>query len=107
MNVNIKGENYPLRVTLGAQMLFKQDTGKEVSEMEGVEEFGKYLYYCARSAAIADNIEFNVTLEEFLHAFDQEMLDTWEEQQAGYLEKKTKMRIARIGASMPLSQSSE
>lgn len=96
MQVKINGKDYPLRVTLGAQLLFKQDTGKEVSEMNGVEDFGKYLFFCTRSAAIADGLQLEATFEEFLHAFDQELLDQWEEMQAEYVEKKTNLRAARI-----------
>ncbi|MBV5323219.1 hypothetical protein JZU51_00320 [bacterium] len=95
MEIKINGKNYQLRVTLGAQLLFRQDTGKEVSEMSGVEEFGKYLFYCAKSAAIADGTEFAITQEQFLHAFDQDMLDQWEVLQQEYVEKKTKLILER------------
>ena len=96
MEIKILGKEYPIRVTLGAQLLFKQDTGKEVTEMDGVEDFGKYLFLCAKSAALADQTPFDITLEQFLHGFDQEMLDQWEVLQAEYVEKKTKRRFAMV-----------
>ena len=90
MELKIKGKKYPLRVTLGAQLMFKEDLGKEVPEMEGIEDFSYYLFCCSKSASIADGITFDITFEEFVNSFDQEMLDQWEVLQADYIEKKTK-----------------
>ena len=95
MQVKINNKNYPIRVTLGAQLLFKQDTGKEVSAMEGVEDFGKYLWCCTKSASMADGVEFDIPFDQFLHSFDQDLLDQWEDLQQEYVEKKTKMIVAR------------
>ena len=95
MQIKINNKNYPIRVTLGAQLMFKQDAGKEVSAMEGTEDFGKYLFCCTRSASMADGIEFDVTLDQFMNAADQNVLDEWEDLQQEYVEKKTKMIIAR------------
>ena len=95
MQVKINNNNYPIRVTLGAQLLFKQDTGKEVSAMDGVEDFGKYLWCCTKSASMADGVAFDIPFDQFLHSFDQDLLDQWGELQQEYVEKKTKMIITR------------
>ncbi len=95
MEIKINNKSYPLRITLGAQLLFKQDTGKELAEMKGIEDFGKYLWCCAKSASMADGIEFDIPGELFIHSVSQELLDEWEELQLEYTEKKTELIIAR------------
>lgn len=94
MQIEFGGKKYSIRVTLGAQLLFKQETGKELSEMSGVEDFGKYLWCCARSASLADGTGFDIPFDTFVHRLDQEILDEWEMLQVEYLaKKKSKQRV--------------
>ena len=89
MKIRIKDIEYPIRVTLGAQLMFKQDTGRELSEMEGVEDFARYIYLCAKSASIADGIAFALSFDEFVNHFDQSLIDQWAEMQLEAIQKKT------------------
>lgn len=95
MKIRIKDIEYPIRVTLGAQLLFKQETGRELAEMDGTEDFARYVYACARSASKADGMELKVSFEEFVDHFDQSLIDEWTEMQLEAIQKKTTLRQAQ------------
>lgn len=95
MKIRINGIEYPIRVTLGAQLLFKQETGRELSDMDGTEDFARYIFLCCKSASIADGITFAIPFEEFVNHFDQGMIDEWTEMQLEAIQKKTTLRQAQ------------
>lgn len=101
MKIRIKNIDYPIRVTLGAQLMFKQDTGREVSEMEGVEDFARYLYACTKSASMADGTAFDIPFDEFINHFDEAMIDEWADMQLAAIQKKTKAIAAETPRPEP------
>ena len=59
-------EEYPSRVTMGAMIDFKRETGKDVNEIGAdVEQLTMFMYCCVRSACRADKIDFALTLAQF------------------------------------------
>lgn len=64
--IAIKGREFPIRVTMGAIMRFKRETGKDISGVENdISELAVFMFCCVVSACKADGIEFSMSLEEF------------------------------------------
>lgn len=69
--VALYGKEYPNRVTMGAMIDFKRDTGKDVNEIgNDVEMLTQFMFCCIRSACRADKIDFSLTFEEFADGID-------------------------------------
>ncbi len=65
-HVVIKDQKYPARVTMGALLRFKRETGKDISELkDDVTDVLVFVYCCVQSACKADGVDFTMTLEEF------------------------------------------
>lgn len=59
-------KEYPSRVTMGAMIDFKRETGKDANEIAAdVEQLTMFMYCCVRSACRADRVEFTLTFEQF------------------------------------------
>lgn len=80
IKVMINGVEYPCRPTLGAIVRFKNETGREVSEMssDSISDMCVFLYCCVASASAADKVDFNFTFREFADLMDAEMLAQWQ-----------------------------
>lgn len=79
VEVTINGKKYPCRPTMGAMLRFKQETGKEVTEITNtsISELIVYLYCCVASASAADKLDFDLPLMEFADALDPADLNAW------------------------------
>lgn len=58
--IKIEGQEYPCRMTMGAMLQFKADTGKEVTEVNGTDLslVVFLLYACAVSSCRAEHVAF-------------------------------------------------
>lgn len=57
IEIKIDGKEYPCRQTMGAMLRFKQETGKEVTEIGGnLSDICAYLFCCVASACKKDNV---------------------------------------------------
>ncbi len=85
--ITIKGKEYPCRVTMGAMLRFKRQTGKDVSSLNDsdVEELLTLLYCCVVSASKADGKTFDMELEDFADALDASEMNAF---YAGIAEEK-------------------
>lgn len=78
MEISINGEKYPCRPTMGAILRFKQETGKEVSEITGISDWIIYLYCCIASATKSDTgKDFPLPLMDFADSVPQELISKW------------------------------
>ncbi len=79
IEINVGGNTYPCYPTLGAMLLFKQEAGKEVSEMraENVSEMITYLWCCAKSASKREGKDFTLPLQDFADCCDLSDLTAW------------------------------
>lgn len=69
---------FPCRQTMGAFLRFKRETGREATEMTNdLTDLLTFLYCCTASAAAADGMEFNFTLEEFADRISPDELSQW------------------------------
>ena len=59
ITINVDGQKYPCRPTMGAMLRFKKETGREVTEMKGdsLTDICTYLWCCVKSASSADRID--------------------------------------------------
>lgn len=64
-NITIAGETYPVRLTMGAIREYKNLTGKELDQVQGISEIGECLYACVVSTCRQQKKEFALSLEEF------------------------------------------
>lgn len=60
----IAGNTYPMRMTMGAMIRFKRETGKEITEASSIEDMITCVHSCIKSASNADKVEFEYTVEE-------------------------------------------
>lgn len=68
----ISGKEYPCRTTMGAFLRFKQETGRDVSQMaqDDLADLVTFMWCCVKSACAVDGVEFGMTLMEFADALD-------------------------------------
>ncbi len=80
IEIIIDGKAYPCRQTMGAMLRFKQETGKEVSDIqESVSDLCTYLYCCVASACKKDGVEFGLSLMDFADSLTPDDLNKWSE----------------------------
>lgn len=89
--INVGGRELPCRVTMGAMLRFKRETGRDVSGMSGddVSDLVTFMWCCTTSACNADGVEFGLTLEEFADRLDPSGIsEFYEDRQAEASKKK-------------------
>lgn len=66
--VKINGQEYPCYFTLGAGLIFQQETGRDVSEIKDndVVDSGVLIYAQCKAAALREGLDFPFTLMDFL-----------------------------------------
>lgn len=74
--ITFKGAELPCRVTMGAMVRFKRESGKDVSEMtqNDVADLVLFLWCCVASACNADGIDFDVSFDRFADSLEPEAL---------------------------------
>ena len=81
VEITINGVAYPCRQTMGAMLRFKQETGKEATEIDpgSFSDICTYLWCCVKSASKADGIDFNLSLMDFADNVTPEEATEWAE----------------------------
>lgn len=80
IEIRIDGKEYPCRQTMGAMLRFKQETGKEVTEIGGnLSDICAYLFCCVASACKKDNVSFDMSLMDFADSITPDDLNQWTE----------------------------
>lgn len=79
--IEINGKQYPCRVTMGALLRFKRETGRDVSQtgQNDVEALITLLWCCVVSASKADGVEFGMSLMDFADLLSLDTLTRWSE----------------------------
>ena len=66
IEIKINGKAYPCKPTMGAMLRFKNETGKEVTEVDGgFSDLCTYLWCCVVSACSKEKIPFDLSLMDF------------------------------------------
>lgn len=79
VTINVDGQQWPCRPTMGALLRFRQETGYEVTEIKGdsLTDVCTYLWCCVKSASSADGKQFDLSLIDFADRIDQSDLVAW------------------------------
>lgn len=91
-NINVNGKSYPCRITMGAMLRFRNETGRDTSQMKSddVADLITFIWCCIASASSADNVEFGLSLMDFADLVEPSMLnDFYKDMEASDAEKKT------------------
>lgn len=63
---------------MGAMLRFKQETGKEVTDIDGgLSDMCTFLWCCVVSACKADGVEFGMSLLDFADSLTPEEMEDW------------------------------
>lgn len=69
--ITLYGVEYPNRVTMGAMIDFKRETGKEVSDIgTDMELLTMFTFCCVRSACRADGVALDLDFIRFADGMD-------------------------------------
>lgn len=92
--ITIRGIEYPFRVTIGAMVAYKRETGEDVSSFKGddMEKLGVLLFHSLRSSCRACSIDFPFSSED-------ELLD--------YIDIKEASSLLDIGVGGPSAVAGE
>lgn len=79
VEITVNGKAYPCRPTMGAMLRFKQETGREVTEIDEdhLSDLCTYLWCCIASACKADGVEFGLSLMDFADSITQDEMHGW------------------------------
>ena len=81
-HISVNGEAYPCYPTMGAMLRFKQETGKEVTEITkwGFSDLCAFLWCCVVSASKREGKNFNLSLMDFADSLSPEDMEAWTEE---------------------------
>lgn len=79
IEITINGEAYPCSPTMGAMLRFKQETGKEITEIDPTSftELCTYLWCCVVSGAKREGKAFDLSLMDFADSLTPEDMTAW------------------------------
>ena len=91
MKIVINGKTYPCYLVMGAFLLFKRETGKDVSQLkqENLEDLLMLMWCCVKCSTQAEGQEFPLDFETFCNTITPDMLTQWNQQISSMDEKKT------------------
>lgn len=79
MRISVGGRELPCRLTMGAMLLFKRQTGKDLNQIQGedLEAMLTLLWCCVKSACRAEGVEFDVDFEMFCDMITPDEMALW------------------------------
>ncbi len=88
--ITINGKTYPMRLVMGAMLLFKRETGKDVREMDqgNMEEMLRLMWCCIKCASQAEGVDFPYDFETFCNSTEPSDVEDWNRQMAAPGDKK-------------------
>ncbi len=81
IEITINGEAYPCSPTMGAMLRFKQETGREITDIDptSLTDLCAYLWCCVVSASKRDGKPFDFSLMDFADNLDPDDMRKWKE----------------------------
>lgn len=79
VKIKLGDKEYPCRVTMGAMVRFKNETGKDVSRLEkgDISELMQFVYCCVKSACNADKVAFTYDFETFADLLEPDTMNSF------------------------------
>ena len=89
IEITINGTAYPCSPTMGAMLRFKQETGREITEIDPTSftDLCTYLWCCVASAAKREGKPFDLSLMEFADSIEPEEMAAWNKAEAGAVQQ--------------------
>lgn len=80
MIIKVNGKSLPCFPTMGAMLRFREETGREVTEIKGheVSALCTYLWCTVKSACARTGKEFDMGVQEFCDNVDPKTLNEWQ-----------------------------
>lgn len=90
IKISIKGKEYPCGFVMGALLMFKRETGKDVSQLKqtDLEDLLMLMWCCVKCASQAEGKEFPLDFETFCNTITPAMVSEWNAQLKETTEKK-------------------
>lgn len=81
VEISINGVAYPCSPTMGAMLRFKQQTGREINQIDtsSFSDLCTYLWCCVASAAKREGKPFDMSLMDFADNLSPEDMAAWSE----------------------------
>lgn len=79
MTIQAAGREFPCTPSMGAMLRFKEETGKEITEIDGgsLTEMFTYLWCCVASACAREGVEFGMSRMELADRVMPEDMAGW------------------------------
>lgn len=79
IEITVDGIAYPCSPTMGAMLRFKQETGREITQIDpsSFTDLCTYLWCCVASAAKREGKPFDYTLMDFADSLTPETMTEW------------------------------
>ena len=92
--IKVGDKEFPCRVTMGAMVRFKNESGKDVSKLEktNISELVLFVYCCVKSACNADKVEFDYDFESFADLMEPDAANSFYEDMGGEEKKRPTKR---------------
>lgn len=93
--VRINGKDYPARFVMGAMLLYKRETGEDVSTLkpDDVEGMLRLMWCCIKCACQAERVAFDYDFETFCNTITPQDVEEWNRQMAdGGAKKKASLK---------------
>lgn len=81
IEITVNGEAYPCTPTMGAMLRFRQQTGREITEINpgSFTDLCTYLWCCVVSAAKREGKPFDMSLMDFADNLTPDDMQEWNE----------------------------
>lgn len=66
--IELNGKQYPIALTMGACLEYKDLSGQEIDKVSGFSDIAQALFCCTKTACRHDGVAFDYTLEDFSDA---------------------------------------
>ncbi len=77
--IRINGKDYPVRFVMGAMLLYKRETGQDVSSLkqDDVEGMLMLMWCCIKCACQAEKVDFDYDFETFCNSITPQEVAEW------------------------------
>lgn len=73
--ITIDGKEYSALLNIRAAKTYQEITGKDISSLSGVADFGAFVFACIDAAAKKDKVKTPITYDDVLDNLDMSQLD--------------------------------
>ena len=72
--IKVTGVEYPCRVTMGAIVRFKRESGKDIRDIDqsDIDQMLLFVWCCIKSACNADGVKFELPFDVFVDMLEPE-----------------------------------